>query len=329
MKRILAGWLILVAAAWLGAEKITTLPDLHKPQRLVVEKRRVYLGEFPHVYVYSRADWRLLRKFGRQGEGPHEFAGFVSLFLQENKLLVNSLGKVSRFTLAGDYIAEKRVNARSSSGLVPVGPDRYVARGMTAHEGQRYFVINLLDGGMNKLKELGRLPIEAQKGRIRILAEQMEYRTDGSRIFVLTGDEFVIRVFDSDGNLQNTLSPQYERMKFTAAHKHMVLEEMRNNPRVKPHFERLKALTVFPDYWPAVFTFFPRGDRLRVLTFRRGDKGTEIVTLDMEGRIKSRRMLPLKYPTAMEPYPVDVSEGRLYQVMENDDGEWELHAWPL
>ena len=58
-----------------------------------------------------------------------------------------------------------------------------------------------------------------------------------------------------------------------------------------------------------------------------GHSSSPLVRTD--GTLVSSKMIPLQFRTAMQPYPTDIREGKLYQLIENDDEEWELHAWPL
>jgi len=329
MKKFLAVILLLVAAAWLRAEKIAVFPDVLKPTNMTVEKDYIYVGEFPTVYIYSRADASLVKKFGKKGEGPKEFNTFLVLRVVKDRLLVNSLGKVTYFTLEGEYIEEKRVNAQTGLMLMPLGKDRFVARGFVNEEGKQFLTVNLLDGEGKKLKELGRMPTGLQGDKIKILDEQTTYETDGERIYVMIGREFVIDIFDREGEKLSSIKRDYKRFKFTDAHKEMVFNEIRNDPRQKQFFEFIKQRAVFPDYWPAIANVFTEGDLVYVMTFKRVKDTYELFTLKQDGTLVSSKMIPLQFRTAMQPYPTDIREGKLYQLIENDDEEWELHAWPL
>ncbi|MDY0296105.1 MAG: hypothetical protein RB296_02200 [Acidobacteriota bacterium] len=329
MKRILASALVLVATAWLGAEKLATLPDLMKPTQLVVEKDYIYVGEFPSVYIYSRADGSLLKKFGKDGEGPREFYYFLILRVVDDRLLVNSMNKITFYTLTGEYIEEKRVNVQTGLNLMPLAGNRYVARGYTTEDNKQFVTVNLLDGEGKKIRELGRMPSGMRGDRMQVLHETMAYETDGERIFLMIGNQFEIDVFNVEGEKVFTISREYERTKFTEKHREMLLEEMRTNPQTKQYFDLFKERAVFPDYWPAISAIYPQGDFLYVMTYKRENDTYEVFVLKTDGTLVERKMVPFRFLTAMQPYPADVKNGRLYQLIENDDEEWELHAWPL
>ena len=158
----------------------------------------------------------------------------------------------------------------------------------------------------------------------------MAYESGNGLIYVLAGDTFAIDVFNAEGEKTATLTlKDYQRVPFTAAHRKMILDEIRNNPQQKPYFETLKERLEFPDYWPAIFTVLPRGGKVYVMTYRREKGRGEFIVFDQQGRLLKRSMVPFRFRTAIEPYPTDIREGRLYQLVENDKEEWELHASPL
>jgi len=108
-----------------------------------------------------------------------------------------------------------------------------------------------------------------------------------------------------------------------------VLEEARTDPRQKQFFDIIKERAVFPSYWPSVAAVFPEGNSLYIMTFKRVDDAYEFFTFSKAGKMTKQQMLPIRFRTAMQPYPTDIRGGKLYQILENDDEEWELHAWPL
>ncbi|MBN1196959.1 MAG: 6-bladed beta-propeller [Candidatus Aminicenantes bacterium] len=329
MKKTAAIVMILAVAAGLYAEKLAVFPDLMKPSQLVVGKDHIFVGEFPTVYIFSRADNSLVRQFGKEGEGPREFNRFFILRTVDDRLLVNSLGKVTFYTLEGEYIEEKRVNMQTGLNLLPLGKDRFVARGFTNEEGKAFITVNLLDREGKKLKELGRMPTGLQGDKIKVLEEQTAYETDGERIFLSIGKEFVIDIFNREGEKLTSITREYERAKFTEKDRNTVLEEIRTDPQQKQFFDIFKERAVFPDYWPAVASIFPSGDILYVMTFKREADTYEVFALNRDGTLISRKMIPFRFRTPLQPFPSNVVDGKLYQLIENDDEEWELHAWPL
>jgi hypothetical protein len=77
-------------------------PDPRNPEKIFVDGNRLYITEFPTVYIYSLPGFRLIKKFGRSGEGPQEFKRQIHLTVQPGYIMVQSIGKVSFFTRDGD-----------------------------------------------------------------------------------------------------------------------------------------------------------------------------------------------------------------------------------
>ena len=71
--------LILFITTFAFTGVVKTFPDLMRPGRIMVDKDKLYILEFPHIYIYSLDDFRLIKKFGRQGEGPQEFMGGLNI----------------------------------------------------------------------------------------------------------------------------------------------------------------------------------------------------------------------------------------------------------
>ncbi|MCP4218390.1 MAG: hypothetical protein GY765_27385, partial [bacterium] len=73
MKQLILLVLFIFTGLGLWAEMLQ-LPNLTKAQRIRVDEKQIYIVEGAHIYIHSTADLRLIRKIGRKGEGPREFA---------------------------------------------------------------------------------------------------------------------------------------------------------------------------------------------------------------------------------------------------------------
>lgn len=93
------------------AEKITTLQEIMRPDMLAVGDERIVITEKTSIYLYSLTELRLIKKFGKEGEGPREFKiipfGPPMIALPyKGKIYVSSHSKVSVFTNEGEFIRE-------------------------------------------------------------------------------------------------------------------------------------------------------------------------------------------------------------------------------
>ena len=150
---------ILILAPLVFAEKIAVLPDVGKPSMLALDGERLYVTEGATVYVYSRPDFKLVRRFGAPGEGPREFkvSPFgVPLFVdaQAEGVFVSSDSKISRFTREGEFIREERVPPMMVYRPFSGGYVATAAEG--TDDGQMVLSVNLYDNSFKKIKTLYR-----------------------------------------------------------------------------------------------------------------------------------------------------------------------------
>lgn len=84
------------------------LPQLDKPENIVISNGQILITQFPKVFVYSQKDFKYLFDFGKKGEGPQEFAQYIRIQKKKGKIVVGSHMKLSYYTLDGKFIKEVR-----------------------------------------------------------------------------------------------------------------------------------------------------------------------------------------------------------------------------
>ncbi|MCK5004554.1 MAG: hypothetical protein KAS21_05675 [Candidatus Aminicenantes bacterium] len=331
MKRII---FMLIAISLLftmpiKGEVVTSFPDLLKPTGLVIDNNNLYVTEDITIYIFSLKDFKLIKKFGKKGEGPQEFNRFAAITPLKDKLLINSMSKISYFTKDGEYINEIKVKGGFSFLYQPLG-DKYVGRGISNKDNTRYVSINLYDKDLNKIKTLLNQEDGAQfsKGVIKVLNSSLNYMTFNDKLYLVNGSEFEIKVFDSSAKEIMTIKRDYKRAKFTEENVQSVHDEIKNDPRQKQFYDAIKKMLVFPKEWPAIASVFERDNIIYVSTFKSKDKTKyEFLLFDENGKFIHSMFIPLKFQTALRPYPMSIKNGKLYQLIENEDEEeWELHV---
>ncbi|MCP5105464.1 MAG: hypothetical protein GY950_18905, partial [bacterium] len=98
IKKLSVVFMVVFFAAVLRAgTKVIPLPELMKPEHpLYFDKTQMYVIEGTSIYIYSLTDFKLVKKFGKQGEGPKEFIldpRFTGLFIsvRTEDIVVESL----------------------------------------------------------------------------------------------------------------------------------------------------------------------------------------------------------------------------------------------
>ncbi len=325
--------LMTLFTAILGAEtKVVPLPDLLKPETLVLDKTQMYVTEGTSIYIYSLKDFKLVKKFGKQGAGPQEFmfspqAGVTGLTLSVHTedIIVNSFGKISWFTKDGKFKKELKLPYPLTYALQPFGKNLVGLR-LTVDK-VRLLSLNLYNDKLEMLKEINKRPHSFQPGKgLRLLEFNPVSTVYEDKLFLAWETDFVIKVVDTDINELYTIKRNEKKRKVTEDLKKKIIDYFKTAPETKDYFEYLKPFH-FPEYFPAIFSIVVTGSGIYVVTFQEDEaENDECLILDLKGKLLKRVFLPLKMSTPLIPHPYSIQEGVLYQVVENEEKEeWELH----
>ena len=86
------------------------LPEVLKPHMLCVSKGEIFVLDGPTVLVYSLDNPRLLRQFGKPGEGPGEllkvpFRGNM-LYVTSDSVFIDGYNKIIEYSRNGKLLRE-------------------------------------------------------------------------------------------------------------------------------------------------------------------------------------------------------------------------------
>jgi hypothetical protein len=78
------------------AEKVASFTEFTNPYESQVDVDRFYISEDTSIYIYSLKDYKLIKKFGKKGEGPGEFlivgtGNGLLIDIQPDNIMVNNL----------------------------------------------------------------------------------------------------------------------------------------------------------------------------------------------------------------------------------------------
>lgn len=335
MKKLIFVFILLFGLFTFGtspasAARVASLPDVLKVEQITVDDNQLYVTENASVYIYSLTDFKLKKKFGKQGEGPQEFmlTPFLRLFInaQTDDLIVNSLGKVSFYTKEGVFKKELKTTGLSFVHI-PLG-DQSVAMGISVKDGIRYRTVNVYDGSLKKVKEVYRTKDTIQQaGEIKAVEKAFDYYTHDDKIIVAGKEEFVIDVLDKTGKQLHTIGQKgYKRVKFTEEHKKNLIESFKTNPQTKQLYQSLKDRITFPAYFPAVLTIVVADARVYVMSWEKEGDKFKFFIYGIDGKLQQTTFLHIQLVDAVLPYPFWFHNQKLYQTVENDETEeFELH----
>ena len=248
-----------------GAPSIE-LRGILKPHLLEVENGHLFVVQETTVFIFSLSDFRLLKKFGREGEGPGELKGYISAIeVQPEYILVNSIGRLSWFTRSGDFIKQQ---TSTSLGLnFKLLGDRYVGMRMIREKDSIYFSISIINSDLKILKEIHRYrhPFFQRNRKINPVDIRISsYNVYQNQIFVDKGG--LITVFDKDGKELFDVINEFDPVKITVDRKKSYLEFWRSD--LKAEYKVYKDRLVFPDYFPSIRDFQVANGRIYVVTYR-------------------------------------------------------------
>lgn len=336
MRTILFLFILLFLVFVVAAQEVVVLSEIMKPAAIVVDEDRFYVVETPTIFVYGLKDHRLITQFGKQGEGPGEFMGSrrgrlpITIHPAENQLIISNRGRILYFGKDGQYI-ETRKPVQGFRGTFIPFRDGFVGRVFTPSDDEPTWTVALFDADLQKLKKIHSLPARFgfRRGNINPFGILFEMVAGKERIFISTGEEPEVLVFDTQGKKLSPIALNLDPPAITAATRKKILDFYRTDTRYQAFWERIKDRLVIPDRYPPIRTLFVRGERLIVQTFQKQGEKTRFLIFDSSGGRVGDRWLLVRELNPMELSPYDVSASHLYQLTENDDEEWELTITPF
>lgn len=323
---ILMGFILM--SVFCFSEVMAAFPDLSRPYRIMLDEGKLYILEKQNVYIYSTEDYKLLKKFGKQGEGPMEFSGSLNITAYKDYLVVNSQGKISYWTKMGKFIREVKSYA---SGVELLGTDMYVGNGFKRGNKKspvNYHTIVLYDSNFKKIREIDQKKSNFQRGIVKFFAQEYYFINSRTKkwIYVLGHDGMKINVYNDQGDQLLSIEEPYKKIKVTDQDIQDVLKSF-DNARGREFLAHNKNRMRYEEYKPAIRNFLEYDSLIYVETWNKKDGKTEFYIFGQDGKLKKRVFLPLEYRDYRRTYPYFVDKGQLYQLVENEDEEtWEIQV---
>lgn len=328
MKKSYVLVLLLLTASLMYAVEIGPLAELNRPEMMRVDKDQIYITEGASIFIYS-LDGKLLKKFGKKGEGPMEFmvnpmAGGLQICVLPDALMAVSIGKVSFFKRNGEFIRVVKA-PRGVASYRPLG-DRFAGLGFAMDNGVIMAVINIYDQKLEQVKELDRRKNPYQQGQKMnpFLTPPLPYTwKDTLVVDTRTGP---ILVFNREGEKTAVIDHPFKPFKLTDDHKKGVMDFYRTDPRIKNNFERIKNLIEFPPAFPNIQETTVANGKIYAQTFRRKENKAEFFIFDVSGKLLKHIYLPLVDLNLMKPAPYHIYNDVLHQAVEDmENNRWVLH----
>ncbi|NIM15917.1 MAG: hypothetical protein GTO45_28285 [Candidatus Aminicenantes bacterium] len=324
--------ILFLSTILLQAKKIATLEDIMRPDAMEMGNNRLYITERATIYIYSLEDFRLVKKFGKEGEGPREFRIIpfgppLAAEPYNDKIYVSSDAKVSVFTKDGEFIKETR--AAPFKVFIPF-MDKYLTTGVTTDDKkQTVLSVNLYNEKFENVKEVYASDIQVGPSfSWNFPMNSFAFVPYKNRFYLVFGKEgFVIDVFDKTGTKLYRIKKDYKPLKVLEEYKNKTLNWFKNSPNYKQTWDFFKTRISFKTHYPAIRDMDVTDDRIYVLTYKKQNGNSECIIMDLQGKEIKRVFVPCPDMYGMDFYPKYYYYKRaFYTLVENEDDEvWELH----
>ena len=335
--------IMLITKFLLPIDKISfpvPLENISQPSMFLVNYDKIYILENATIYIYSLKNFKLIKKFGKSGEGPGEFKYSkntqmpMSMSFYKNQLFVNSPMKITYFDLDGNYIREMKV--KTVDRILYPFDNKYIGLGSTSATNKRFYMgFTLFENDFNVIKTVFLSDFEVNNPRKIILPlTNFFYKPIyKGKIYINTSsNKFVINVYDREGKQDYIINKNYPKIKVHANYKKKVLEFIRKSPKFKNGYEDFKKLLKIREYFPPIRDLQMSDDFIYVITFKRKGKLWECIKMDLKGNERGRTFVKLNSYKHLSFYPLlySVYKGNIYSLVEDEEDEtWKIHIKKL
>jgi hypothetical protein len=329
--------LFILVSAWTYAQDSFPFAQLANPGEIFIDGDYIYITDFPAVYIYRLKDYKLLKKFGRKGEGPGEFRLHIRFSVQKDNLLVQSKGKVSLFTRQGQFTKQFRSPADFRTAMA-LG-DRLVVSNTALNllSDRWIFTVEICGMDFSAPKRIYQEPHFFQrKQSINVLHLSRNnwqrrispfFYTYRDKIFIeaQSGENGTIHVFGQNGKKVSTITHHYDKLAFDDSFKQEIYDHFKClGTRILLLLNKRK-MALYPDYFPALRAFRVADGKIYVIPYKKKEGKSELHIFDVPGKLLGKVLVDIEELDIFEFYPFTISRGKIYQLVDNTDSEeWEL-----
>jgi len=332
----------------LPAKNLGVLDGVLKPSTIDIQKDRLYVMDTDQVRVYSMKDFSLIKSFGKKGEGPGEYKIHPGLPLSlkafNDFLIVESIDKITYFSLDGKYMKEKRKSPVLGK-ISPIGKYYIGRRIFHPQDGSlSTTAIKIYDHNFNEIKELYKQTYLRQGAypnfRWILGKECLHYQVADNKIFVEKSDkDFLIHVYDFSGKKLYEIKKDYKKIPITSDNKKNMIKDLELDPDTQGVLKQYKVTWKefsknfkydFPSHRPPIKSMEIDNNKIYISTFRTENNKVETIVMDLKGNVLKTAFIE---PSAKEWIMAlllgikleTIHNDKIYYIQENEDEEeWEL-----
>jgi len=320
--------------AQVQAEKVAVFEEFGQPENINFGNGCIYVKEKTTNFVYDPKDYKLITKFGKEGEGPGEikknpFGGPMAVTPHNDKIYISNFGKLSIFSKTGKFIKEYKINPFEN--FLPFG-EKYICIPVAPKEENSQKIVLALflaDENLKKGKMIYKSDLEVgPTANFNFPMTPFYPVIDKNKLFVIAGIHgFAIDAFDENGEKKYRIKRDYKRLKIPSSYKDKTMKWFKTDPFYKQFYEIFKDRIDFKDDYPPIYIMFADNGKLYVMMNQFKKEQRECIVMDREGNEKKRIYLPVPENYGMDvAFHFTISDNYFYKLEENIDEEtWELY----
>lgn len=318
---------------------VIPLPELETAGNVRAEHGRVYIQDKTDIAAYSFETGRFLRRIGRPGQGPGEFAMLGGFAVLADRIVVADIMKTLLFSVEGEYLSQISPPARIMFyPFLPVGKHFVGVPMERRNDGSTLPPMGVIyDSARRQVKRFVEVPdilpppppppgssLPSGREDTLMVRDYFDYVIHDNKIFVADSRKGLsISVFDETGILLYEIRHPLERVKISKEYRDFVTQS-----RPEKYWTTHKP--IYPEVFPALAAFKIDGGRIYAVTAARKDGRYEVIVMDLKGKILDRGF---RFPMQIDfwmPHAFartfDVEGGRFVWVGYNDSKDlYELH----
>ncbi len=348
MRTILITLILIISSALIfPSESLGELEGVLKPSIIDIVKDRLFVMDIEKVRVYDMKDLKLINSFGQKGEGPAEYKIVPDFPLRlkafKDFIIVESIDKLSYFSLEGEYIKEKK-KLRLLLKVSEIGKN-YIGRKLIQPQDGSFstIAIKIYDSEFKEIKELYKQKFLRQgvypNFSWNMGKEFLLYQVADNKIFVEKSDKgFLIDVYDFKGNKLYEIKKDYKKIPITSKDKKNMIKDFEMEPQfqdiLKKYGFKWNEFSKhykynFPSHRPPIKSMEIDNNKIYISTSRTEGNKVETIVMDLKGNVLKTVLIE---PTAKEWIMTlllgikleTIHNEKIYYIQENEDEEWEL-----
>lgn len=287
---------------------------------VIDDGRLVVLDSIDKKIKIIDSSGKVLKEFGREGQGPGEWRSPIILQLISDRLIMISdpgNRKILYLDLDGNLI--KEVSYARKMNIIKIIEDggKFIASEMGPEGSSIAYTVSKYNGNFNQLFKIDNwlMPLPMRSSKINFFDMIYCFCLDSEGNIVYSrGTNYEIKYFTPEGKLFRIVRKEYQPQSITQKDKEKILGMLPRTQGVN-----MKEMIVFPEKFPPFSSFFmDEKNRLYVKTYEKG-KSINTYMVDIfnhEGKFIGRCEMPSDILDLTAVWKAD----KLYLVEKDEEG---------